>query len=134
VLVDLGYNWTGDADIVTPAGGAPDIDTTAVDAYLAAGADQGMIASLVDLGILPQADLSNLSNLYPYVPDVANLESGSLTSDAMATADATTSLAALETDLADSTNPLATDLSAYLPGVATELADVFQNSLGSLSL
>ncbi|MDT7768930.1 MAG: hypothetical protein QOI30_1938 [Mycobacterium sp.] len=134
VLVDLGYNWTGDADIVTPAGGAPDIDTTAVDAYLAAGADQGMIASLVDLGILPQADLSNLSNLYPYVPDVANLESGSLTSDAMATADATTSLAALESDLADSTNPLATDLSAYLPGAASDLADFFQNSLSFLSL
>ena len=53
VLVDLGYNWTGDADVDTPATWtSPDIDTTAVDSYLAAGADQGMIAALVDLGNL----------------------------------------------------------------------------------
>ena len=61
VLVDLGYNWTGDADVDTPATWtSPDIDTTALDSYLAAGADQGVIAALVDLGILPQADLSDL--------------------------------------------------------------------------
>ena len=131
VLVDLGYNWTGDADVDTPAGVAPAIDTTAVDAYLAAGADQGMIAALVDEGILPQSDQSDL---YPYVPDVAGLESGSLTSDATATADASTSANALVSDLADSSNPLASELSAYLPGAATELADFFQNSLMFLSL
>jgi diacyltrehalose acyltransferase len=134
VLVDLGYNWTGDADVDTPVGTMPAIDTAAVDAYLAAGADQGMIAYLVDLGILPQADLSNLSDLYPYVPDVAGLETGALTNDTLATADATTSLAALETDLADSTSPLATDLSTYLPGVATDLADFFANTANSFSL
>jgi hypothetical protein len=109
----------------------PDVDTTAVDAYLAAGADQGMIAALVDLGILPQSDLSDL---YPYVPDVAGLEAGDLTSGTVATEDATASLNALVTDLADSSNPLATDLSAYLPGAATDLADFFQSALSSLSI
>ncbi|MGB9249800.1 MAG: PE-PPE domain-containing protein, partial [Mycobacterium sp.] len=45
VLVDLGYNWTGDANVVTPAvWTSPQIDMIAVDSYLAAGADQGMIA------------------------------------------------------------------------------------------
>jgi diacyltrehalose acyltransferase len=132
VLVDLGYNWTGDADVATPATLTnPDIDTTAVDAYLNAGADQGMIAALVDLGILPQTDLSDL---YPDVPDVAGLESGALTNNTLATADATESLNALTADLAASSSPLASDLSAYLPGAATDLADFFESAVGSLSI
>jgi diacyltrehalose acyltransferase len=132
VLVDLGYNWTGDADVATPTTWtSPDIDTTAVDSYLAAGADQGVIAALVDLGILPQADLSDL---YPYVPDVAGLQLGALTSDAAAAADASASASALATDLANSSNPLAADLSAYLPGLATELGDFFQNAVNFLSI
>jgi diacyltrehalose acyltransferase len=134
VLVDLGYNWTGDADVVTPAQyTSPDIDTTAVDSYLAAGADQGMIAYLVDMGILPQSDLSGLSDLYPYVPDVSDLQTGALTNDPMAATDATQSLAALTTDLANSSSPFASELSAYLPGVATELAGFFESSAGLLA-
>jgi diacyltrehalose acyltransferase len=134
VLVDLGYNWTGDANVVTPAVfTSPDIDTTAVDSYLAAGADQGMIAALVDVGILPQSDLAGLSDLYPYVPDVADLQSGALTNDALASMDATESANLLASDLANSSSPLASELSAYLPGVATGLADFFQNSAGLLS-
>jgi hypothetical protein len=134
VLVDLGYNWTGDANVVTPAvWTSPNIDTTAVDSYLAAGADQGMIAALVDMGILPQSDLAGLSDLYPYVPDVSDLQMGALTNDAMAATDATQSLAALTTDLANSSSPFASELSAYLPGVATELADFFQSAAGLLS-
>ena len=134
VLVDLGYNWTGDANVVTPAVyTSPDIDTTAVDSYLTAGADQGMIASLVDMGILPQSDLSGLSDLYPYVPDVSGLEASALTNDVMAATDATASLNALTADLAASSNPLASELSAYLPSVATELADSFQSAAGLLS-
>ena len=134
VLVGLGYNWTGDADVVTPAQyTSPDIDTTAIDSYLAAGADQGMIAALVDMGILPQSDLSDLSDLYPYVPDVSDLQTGALTNDAMAALDATASLNALTADLASSSSPLASELSAYLPGVATELAGFFQNAVGLLS-
>jgi diacyltrehalose acyltransferase len=130
-IIDTGYNWTGNADVDTPAdSSAPHVDMTALDSNLAAGADQGMIAALVDLGILPQSDLSNL---YPYVPDVAGLESGSVTSDAGAALDASESYSALVTDLADSTNPLAADLSAYLPGLATDLGDYFQN-LASFSL
>jgi len=133
VLVDLGYNWTGDADVSTPATmTAPDIDTTAVDAYLAAGADQGMIASLVDDGILPQSDLAGLSDLYPYVPDVSDLDAGALSNDTLAQTDATESANLLASDLAASSSPLASELSAYLPGAATDMADFFQNSLGFL--
>lgn len=133
VLVDLGYNWTGDADVSTPATlTAPDIDTTSVDAYLAAGADQGMIAALVDDGILPQSDLAGLSDLYPYVPDVSGLELGDLSNDALAQADATESANLLASDLASSSSPLASELSAYLPGAATDMADFFQNSLNFL--
>jgi hypothetical protein len=125
VLVDLGYNWTGDADVSTAATMSnPDIDFTAVDSYLAAGADQGMIASLVDLGILPSSDLSDL---YPYVPDVAGLEGGALTNDALASTVASESLAALTADLADSTNPLASELSTFAPAMAAGLADYFQS-------
>jgi hypothetical protein len=135
VLVDLGYNWTGDADVVTPAQyTSPAIDMTAVDSYLAAGADQGLIASLVDMGILPQSDLAGLSDLYPYVPDVSDLQAGALTNDAMAASDATASLDALTADLAASSSPLASELSAFLPGVATGLADFFQSAAGLLSL
>jgi hypothetical protein len=135
VLVDLGYNWTGDADVVTPAQyTSPAIDTTAIDSYLAAGADQGMIAALVDMGILPQSDLAGLSDLYPYVPDVSDLQTGALTNDAMAALDATASLNALTADLASSSSPFASELSAYLPGMATGLADFFQSAAGLLSL
>jgi diacyltrehalose acyltransferase len=130
VLVDLGYNWTGDADVATAATVSnPDINTTAVDADLAAGADQGMIAALVDLGLLPQSDLSDL---YPYVPDVADLESLSgspLTSDTVATADATASLAALTSDLSGSN---LADLSSFLTAAASDLANLFSSSVGSL--
>lgn len=134
VLVDLGYNWQGDADVVTPAQyTSPDIDMTAVDSYLAAGADQGMIASLVDMGILPQSDLTDLANLYPYVPDVSDLQLGALSNDTMAATDATASLNALTADLASSSSPFASELSTYAPAMATELADFFQNAAGFLS-
>lgn len=124
VLVDLGYNWTGDADVSTAATTSdPDIDFTAVDSYLAAGADQGMIAALVDTGILPSSDLSDL---YPYVPDVAGLEAGALTNDTLAATDASESLNALTADLAASSSPFASELSAFLPGMATDLANYFQ--------
>lgn len=134
VLVDLGYNWTGAANVSTPADmTAPDIDFTAVDSYLAAGADQGMIASLVDLGILPQSDLAGIADLYPYVPDIANLQLGALSDSTLAAQDAATSLNLLTADLAASTSPFASELSAYLPGMATDLADFFQSAASSLS-
>ncbi|HEY1843059.1 MAG TPA: PE-PPE domain-containing protein [Mycobacterium sp.] len=128
VLVDLGYDWTGSADVTTAADWtSPTIDFTAVDSYLSAGADQGMIAALVDLGILPQSDLAGLADLYPYVPDVENLMDGALTNPDMAALDAVTSLAALTSDLSESTNPLAVELGAYLPGMAAQLAEYFQS-------
>lgn len=128
VLVDLGYDWTGDADVSTPATlSNPDIDFAAVNDYLEAGANQGMIAALVDLGILPQSDLADIANLYPYVPDVAGLMDGALTNDTLAAADATASLDALTSALSESTNPLVVEFGSYFPGMAADLADYFQN-------
>ena len=133
VLVDLGYNWTGDPSVSTAATMSnPDIDFTAVNSYLDAGADQGMIAYLVDLGILPQADLAGIADAYPYAPDVANLMSGALTDNNAAALDASTSLGLLTTDLADSTNPIAVDFGSYFPTMATDLADYFQSIASSL--
>ena len=87
-----------------------------------------MIAALVDLGVLPQSDLSDL---YPYVPDVTGLESdlSPLTSDATAATDAAESLSALTSDL--STSNLA-DVSSSLIAAATDMASLFANSVGSL--
>ena len=70
VLVDLGYgNATGaDADyanVPTPARLFQVIDPFVVTADLATGAVQGSQAALVDVGVLPPADLPNT---YPYVP------------------------------------------------------------------
>jgi hypothetical protein len=128
VLVDLGYDWTEDPSVSTVATlSNPDIDITAVNSYLDAGADQGMIAYLVDLGILPQSDLAGLADMYPYVPDVSDLMSGALTNNDVAATDAATSLALLTGDLADSTNPIAVDLGSYFPVMATDLADYFQS-------
>jgi diacyltrehalose acyltransferase len=128
VLVDLGYDWTGGADVNTVATlSNPDIDFAAVNDYLEAGANQGMIAALVDLGILPQSDLADLANLYPYVPDVAGLMEGALTDQDAAALDASTSLAALMSDLSESTNPLVVEFGSYLPGMAGELAGYFQS-------
>jgi hypothetical protein len=127
VLVDLGYDWTGGADVSTPATlSNPDIDFAAVNDYLEAGANQGMIAALVDLGILPQSDLADIANLYPYVPDVAGLMDGALTNDTLAAADATASLDALTSALSESTNPLVVEFGSYFPGMAADLADYFQ--------
>ncbi len=130
VLVDLGFDWTGDPSVSTPATlSNPDIDLTAVDSYLNAGADQGVIAALVDFGILPQSDLSGL---YPYVPDVSGLEAGALTNDTLAASDASASYAALVADLAGSTNPLAADLSSFAPALATDMAGFFQSLASTL--
>ncbi len=128
VLVDLGYNWTGDADVTTPATlSNPDIDFTAVNDYLTAGADQGMIAYLVDLNILPQSDLAGLADMYPYVPDILALQSGALTDGAAANLDASASAALLASDLADSTNPLVVEFGSLFPTMAANLAEYFQS-------
>jgi diacyltrehalose acyltransferase len=128
VLVDLGYNWTGGADVTTVGTlSNPDIDFAAVNDYLEAGANQGMIAALVDLGMLPQSDLADLAGMYPYVPDVADLMAGALTDQDAAALDASTSLAALMSDLSESTNPLVVEFGSYLPGMAANLADYFQS-------
>lgn len=127
LIIDQGYDWTGDPSVATPADfTAPTIDTTAADAYLAAGADQGVIAFLVDTGLLPQSDLSDL---YPYVPDVAGLQAGALTDNAAALADASASASALSADLAASSSPFVQDLGTFLPGFATVLADFYTNFL-----
>ena len=73
-----------------------------------------------------------MADVYPYVPDVANLMSGALTDNNAAALDASTSLGLLTTDLADSTNPIAVDFGSYFPTMATDLADYFQSIASSL--
>ena len=127
VLVDLGYNWTGSADVTTVATlSNPDIDFAAVNDYLEAGANQGMLAALVDLGLLPQSDLASIADLYPYVPDVGGLIDGALTNEPLAAADAALSLDALTHALDASTNPFVMAVGDYIPGMAANMADFYQ--------
>jgi hypothetical protein len=118
VIIDLGYNWSGDADVDTPADWQmPDINWDTVSAELALGAQQGMTAAEVDMGMLPTSDLPDL---YPYLPDVSGLQSGSVGGEISAAATASS------VPLADSSAPLSLgallgDLNAYLPGVTSEL-------------
>jgi hypothetical protein len=111
VLIDLGYDRTGYADVTTPADWSmPNIDWTTVDAELALGAQQGMTAAEVDLGILPTSDLPNL---YPYLPDLSGLESGSVSTTAAATtAAAVPAASALSAVWADLSSYATTELSA----------------------
>lgn len=114
VLVDLGYDWTGYANVDTPVGLSPSIDWSTVDTLLATGAQQGITAAEVDLGILPTSDLPDA---YPYLPDVAGLESGSIQ-----LFDPTPASAA-----ADGTSLLSAD-------ALTSLTELFTNPLGFFSL
>ena len=116
VLIDLGYDRTGYADVTTPANWSmPNIDWTTVDAELALGAQQGMTAAEVDLGMLPTSDLPNL---YPYLPDVAGLESGSVSTTAAATT-------AAAVPAASALSAVWADLSSY---ATTELGALFGSS------
>ncbi|WIM89856.1 PE-PPE domain-containing protein [Candidatus Mycobacterium wuenschmannii] len=80
VLIDLGYDRSGPADLVTPADwtSMPDIDWAEVSAQMQLGWQQGMVAAMVDLGLRPQSDLPDM---YPYLPDIPGLI-GSTTPDA----------------------------------------------------
>lgn len=114
VLIDLGYDRTGYADVTTPADlSMPNIDWTTVDAELALGAQQGMTAAEVDMGMLPTSDLPNL---YPYLPDLSGLESGSVGAAATTAATAAALPAA---------SALWADLSSY---ATTELGALFGSS------
>ncbi|UMB70959.1 PE-PPE domain-containing protein [Mycobacterium paraterrae] len=133
VLVDLGYNYTGAADVTTPATLAnPDIDFAAVNDYLEAGANQGMLVSLVDLGLLPQSDLAGIADLYPYVPDLEGLIGGALSDPDAAALDLSLSSAALADALSDSTNPFIVEFGQYIPGMVSNLADFYQMLAGTL--
>ncbi|WP_234812173.1 PE-PPE domain-containing protein [Mycolicibacter longobardus] len=71
VLIDLGYDRTGPADVVTPVSwGVPTIFPDVVAQNLQLGIEQGWIAAQVALGILPE---SELPDLYPYLPDLSGL-------------------------------------------------------------
>ncbi|WP_235663914.1 PE-PPE domain-containing protein [Mycolicibacter terrae] len=71
VLIDLGYDRTDPADVVTPISWSmPPIDWDTVAQNLQLGFEQGWIAAQVDLGMLPE---SELPDLYPYLPDLSGL-------------------------------------------------------------
>jgi hypothetical protein len=121
VIIDLGYDRTGAANVTTPADWSmPNINWTTVDAELAAGAQQGWTAAMVDLGMLPTSDLPNA---YPYLPNVSGLESGSVG----AAASALPTASALAGDLSGQPNltALLADLSTY---ATTELSALFGGS------
>ena len=65
VIVDLGYG-DGYANVPTPAGLFPLVNPLTVGTELVTGAQQGVTAALVDLGVLPSSDLSEFG--YPYLP------------------------------------------------------------------
>jgi hypothetical protein len=130
VIIDLGYDWTGPADVDTPADmGLPDIDWNTVSAELALGEQQGMTAAEVDLGLLPTSDLPNL---YPYLPDVAGLESGAVGGEIPASAaSAATAASALAENaslsgwLGDVSTYATTELSGLFgPNAATEITSM----------
>ena len=131
VIIDLGYDRAGGADVTTPADWqAPDINWTTVTAELATGAQQGWTAAQVDMGMLPTQDLPDA---YPYLPDVAGLASGTAGTSAAATAASAlvgdvggaTSVSALSADVS---TYLTTDLNALFgSGAATELSSMLSS-------
>ena len=64
VLVDLGYG-DGYANVPTPIGLFPDVNPITVAGELLTGVQQGVVAALVDIGVLPSSDLPDT---YPYLP------------------------------------------------------------------
>lgn len=74
VLVDLGYG-DGYANVPTTAGLIPLFNPIAVCIDLVRGAEQGVVAALVQSGALPASDLPTS---YPYLPDPASGLSTSL--------------------------------------------------------
>lgn len=71
VLVDLGYDRSDPADVLTPASWSmPGIDWDLVSQNLQLGFEQGWTAFQVDMGMLPE---SELPDLYPYLPDLSGL-------------------------------------------------------------
>lgn len=133
VLVDLGYDWQSDPSVATPAvADNPNIDFTAVDSLMHAGADQGTIAYLVDLHILPESDLAGIADLYPYAPDIQDLIGGALNNEPAAAMDASMSADLLTTDLAGATNPLASYLDTFAPQLADHIADMFIHMASTL--
>lgn len=126
VIVDLGYDRSGDANVSTPAElYNPNIDWTTVESELALGAQQGITAAEVDMGMLPASDLPDA---YPYLPDVSGLMTAPASTVSASTGSSVDSLQSLlsGTDISalgseltsllnglpDGLPPLASDLSA----------------------
>lgn len=132
VMVDEGYDWTGYANVDTPAEyTSPNVDPSTISALLALGQQQGMTAAQVDLGLLPQSDLPDV---YPYVPDVSGLEAGLLNTPVSASSDAATASASLG-DLTSQLNfgELLSDLNTLFPGATTGLASLLTTDLPTLA-
>ncbi len=121
VLVDLGYDRSAPANVVTPADWSlPATDQTALNAELATGAQQGWTAAMVDMGMSPKSDLPTT---YPYVPDLMGLESPSPAVSASALPDAAMPSSVL-TDLSGfNLAALSTDLNTYATSELTALFD-----------
>lgn len=132
VMVDEGYDWTGYANVDTPAeDSSPAVDPSTISALLALGQQQGMTAAEVDLGMLPQSDLPDV---YPYVPDVSGLESGLLDAPLSASSAAAMSSASLG-DLSSQLTfgGLLSDLNTLFSGATTELTSLLSADLPTLA-
>lgn len=129
VLVDLGYDRADPADVATAADlSFPSIDWTTVIQNLELGAQQGLTAAEVDLGLLAQ---SALPDAYPYLPEVSELMSDP-------------GMTGLETDASTSASAAATPTFGTLLGdltsslglstLSSDLTTLFTNPLDLFSL
>jgi hypothetical protein len=129
VLVDMGYNYNGDADVPTQADfGIPNYDYTAIFNDLNLGMSQGITAAEVDLGLLPSSDMPDIYPFVPYVPgDTATATSPTnfIVPDSGSSVDPLQSLlpgldtSALSGDLSAFSTDLSTALSNLTPDFTT---------------
>jgi hypothetical protein len=115
VLIDWGYG-DGYANVPTPFGlFNTDVSLTTVATDLVTGAQQGLQAALVDLGVLPASDLPDA---YPYLAEVGGLYSSAPVtgSDALLSTGSGTLDGLIGSALADL---------GFAPGSLTSILDLF---------
>jgi hypothetical protein len=128
VLVDMGYNYSGDANVPTQASFLfPNYDLTNIFNDLNLGMSQGITAAEVDLGMLPSSDLPDAYPYLPYVPGdttVPNpdlIATGSTSSvDPLQSLFSGLDASSFSADLSG----LSTDLSTALSNLAPDLAGI----------
>ena len=130
VIVDLGYG-DGYANVPTSGGLFPLVNPLTVGSELLIGAQQGVVAALVDVGLLPSTDLPTT---YPYLP-LAEIQgeiqlpgiSSALSDPSGAASSLLSSSTALPQDLLDLLGGGGwSSLSSDLLGLGSDLASMLQ--------